>query len=100
MFIGGVIIALIAVLVILAVMKFIPATRPYIISVLVLIVGIWTGWLWAFLAAVPFWIYMVIVVMIVALTAFVRWAWAQNDLTVYVIEKAEKVADKAIESDD
>jgi hypothetical protein len=52
MFIGGVIIALIAVLVILAVMKFIPATRPYIISVLVLIVGIWTGWLWAFLAAV------------------------------------------------
>jgi hypothetical protein len=51
-----------------------------VIAVAIFAFLVWSGLFWAFLGAVPLWTYVIVAIMSVALIAFIRWAWLQNDL--------------------
>jgi len=56
---------------------------------------IWTGALWvilgAILSSIPAWAYFASGLGLVALTAFVKWAWSQNE--IYPIVPGKEVVD-------
>jgi hypothetical protein len=52
--------------------------RNALIVVAILAFLVWSGLLWAFFAAIPWWTYLLVGASAVAVTAFTRWAWKQN----------------------
>jgi len=54
--------------------------RNAAIGIAVLVFLVWSGLLWAILAAIPTWAYGTVLLCVIGLVAFIRWAWSQNEL--------------------
>jgi hypothetical protein len=54
--------------------------RNVLIGLALAVFLVWTGLIWAILGAIPVWTYVTVGVLIAVLIAFIKWAWAQNEM--------------------